>query len=90
MARVAEMWRRWPGAACQDHEPNLMFPVGYMKADMARAREVCERCPVARDCLDEALSDPTLQGVWAGTTPRQRETMRGEDWDAIFAEGSRP
>ena len=40
------------------------------------AAELCERCPVRRECLAYALADPLLDGYWAGTTPRERGRMR--------------
>ena len=36
----------------------------------AEAKAICARGPVANECLDYALSiGPSLQGVWAGTSP---------------------
>lgn len=40
------------------------------------AREVCAQCPVREACLEEALSDPTLDGIWAGTTVKERARLR--------------
>ena len=40
------------------------------------AMRVCGRCPVAAECLDEALRIETVEydrhGIWGGTTPKQR------------------
>jgi hypothetical protein len=42
----------------------------------AAAKTVCSVCPVRRECLAFALEDPQLQGVWGGTTARERAAMR--------------
>ncbi len=41
-----------------------------------RARMICSGCPVREDCLDYALSDPTLEGWWAGTSEKERRRLR--------------
>jgi WhiB family redox-sensing transcriptional regulator len=45
--------------------------------DPSVARAVCDQCPVRALCLDHALADTTLVGVWAGTTGRERGRIRG-------------
>ena len=40
------------------------------------ARAVCQSCPVQTECLDYALDDENLAGVWGGTTARERKAMR--------------
>jgi len=66
-----------------DERPTLKL------SELAKARAVCRRCPVARDCLDRALTRPEKFGVWAGTSGRQRERMllqieAGWDKDALI------
>ena len=34
--------------------------------DLARAKSICARCPVARDCLADALARGEPAGVWGG------------------------
>jgi len=41
-----------------------------------RAAVMCGRCPVAKECMDYALSHPSLKGIWAGTSERGRHRMR--------------
>lgn len=57
--------------------------------DVARAKAACAACPIVKGCLKWALANPdaTRIGVWAATTPRQRDRLRqrliarhGEDW----------
>lgn len=43
-----------------------------------QARQVCQQCPVRRDCLDFALTIPAeddVFGMFGGTTPSQRKSM---------------
>lgn len=70
-------WSEW--AACLREDPELFFPIseagpGLEQAD--RAKAVCRRCPVARECLDYALETGQDTGVWGGTTPLERRQLR--------------
>ncbi|WP_438817800.1 WhiB family transcriptional regulator, partial [Streptomyces clavuligerus] len=65
--RDAMAWQR--AAACADEDPELFFPVsgsGPGAEQVARARKVCERCPVVQDCLDWAKRTGQRTGVWGG------------------------
>lgn len=42
-----------------------------------KAKEVCRRCPVINECLSWAIENPDILGVLGGTTPRERQTLRG-------------
>ncbi len=82
LLRSLPAWQKH--AACADPPPGVdWFPergpgLPDPKAVVARAREVCASCPVSSECLEYALSDPTLQGVWAGTTEVERRQIRRE------------
>lgn len=39
-------------------------------------RELCSRCPVTDACLKYALENDIRFGIWGGTTPRDRYTLR--------------
>lgn len=39
------------------------------------AVSVCQSCPVSAQCLQFALSDPSLEGIWGGTTPEERVSL---------------
>jgi WhiB family redox-sensing transcriptional regulator len=75
-------WRRQ--AACRDADAELFFPderSGGHTHQLARARELCAGCQVRQPCLDLALHGPQAHndryGIFAGTTARQRSTLRG-------------
>ena len=42
------------------------------------AKNICALCPVADQCLEYALLDPQMQGVWGGTSHRQRVKILAE------------
>jgi WhiB family redox-sensing transcriptional regulator len=72
-------------AACR-HEPAVnFFPArdgDQATQQIAAARRVCATCAVALDCCAFALAEPAMQGVWAGTTPKQRQHARRDGWTA--------
>ena len=65
-------------AACTGADPELFFPLGERdvraKAD---AFSYCTRCTVHRACLDVALGDASLVGIWGGTDEHERRRLRG-------------
>jgi WhiB family redox-sensing transcriptional regulator len=70
--RIAAMRPDWMlRAACRGQGFGDFF-VGESVTMVA----VCDGCPVKTDCLDYALADSSLLGVWGGTTNRQRKALR--------------
>jgi WhiB family transcriptional regulator, redox-sensing transcriptional regulator len=67
-ARPAWMAR----AACRGMDSATFFP--SRGEPTAEAREVCAGCPVAGPCLAYAVAEG-LEGVWAGTSKRERRAM---------------
>ena len=68
-------------AACRGLDPDLFFPEqGHSTLE---AMEVCAGCPVAEECRDHAIATGEKQGIWGGTTGRQRRRLtvgtRGRD-----------
>lgn len=69
-------------AACRSEDPELFFPVsddGSSLLQIERARRICHRCPVLRECRGWALRNGERDGVWGGLTPRQRREMSVPD-----------
>jgi WhiB family transcriptional regulator, redox-sensing transcriptional regulator len=56
-----EMW------FAEDSEP------GYREANLLK--RICADCPVKQQCLEYSLHN-SVQGYWAGTTPRRRTELR--------------
>ena len=63
--------------ACLEH-PEVDFipanPSTEQNADEARA--ICGRCLCRAECAEYALADPTLLGIWAGSTTAERRMLR--------------
>ncbi|MEU8530485.1 WhiB family transcriptional regulator [Streptomyces sp. NPDC048629] len=76
---------RWPvppttKPACRDAEPGLFHPDrpgGPLPPDkVTAAKAVCRRCPVLSDCLTLAVRFRETEGIWGGTTPKERRWLR--------------
>lgn len=39
------------------------------------AKLICGRCPVARECLEHALTHGEIHGIWGGLSPRERREL---------------
>ena len=61
-------------AACRGQGPDEF--VRGPKSDYGTIRVLCGTCPVRRDCLEYALSDESLTGLWGGTTDTERRMIR--------------
>jgi len=62
---------------CIEEDSNLFFPEYYSDtAQVEKAKAVCDNCWIKGKCLDYAMQTPMLQGIWGGTTPRERKRLR--------------
>jgi WhiB family transcriptional regulator, redox-sensing transcriptional regulator len=69
------MLREWHlQAACRGRGPGDF--VQGPKFDYEEVREICDSCPVRLDCLEFALSDDSITGLWGGTTDVERRLIR--------------
>lgn len=71
--------------ACRDLSPSqksVFFPEKNRKRDVNKAKEICKKCPVRGLCLQFALSDEDIVGIWGGTTDQERSVMT-----ALFGPG---
>jgi WhiB family redox-sensing transcriptional regulator len=69
----------WSRAACSTTDPELFFPIssaGPAAHQMKRAKAICARCEIRKACLDYAIDVGPIQGVWGGTTERERRLLR--------------
>lgn len=58
--------------------PDVFHPDKNDYRSGAIAKWICHRCPMQEPCLLWAMSDPSLIGIHAGTTDKQRSAMRGK------------
>jgi WhiB family transcriptional regulator, redox-sensing transcriptional regulator len=61
-------------AACRGQGPDEF--VRGPKSNYITIRELCESCPVRPECLEYALADESLTGLWGGTTDTERRLIR--------------
>ncbi len=57
---------------CVGSDPDALFVQGK---EQRAAKVVCRGCPVALDCLSDALDNRTEFGVWGGMTERERRAL---------------
>ena len=70
-------WRH--RAVCRDEDPEKFFPVGNSGPallQIAEAKAVCRRCPVASECLAWALESGQDAGVWGGMSEDERRALK--------------
>ena len=62
---------------CSTIDPELFFVADWKSAHKERevAKSICASCPSATACFEYALTH-NVEGVWAGTTTRERKIMR--------------
>jgi hypothetical protein len=64
-------------------EPDLFFPLDAgISKELKRAKEMCGWCPVREQCLAYALTH-AVNGIWGGTTERERRHMQREGQLAV-------
>lgn len=60
-------------AKCKGMSPELFFPEG--SKGIAEAKRVCSLCPVNSKCLDYALDNEIMFGIWGGKSARERASL---------------
>lgn len=66
-------------ALCKGKNIDLWYPpldTDVPERFYSIAREVCRRCPVWRDCLDDGADE--RWGMWGGLTPVERKALGDE------------
>jgi WhiB family transcriptional regulator, redox-sensing transcriptional regulator len=66
-------WQR--RAACRG-EGTEGFVLARGAGGYTNAKGLCAVCAVRRECLEMALADDELVGLWGGTTSAERSRMR--------------
>lgn len=60
-------------ALCATTDPSAFFDGS--ESGLKAAIRVCNRCPVKVECLDYALQNGEMTGIWGGKTPEERKAM---------------
>ncbi|MGI8796920.1 MAG: WhiB family transcriptional regulator [Acidimicrobiia bacterium] len=86
---AALAWQK--DAVCREHVADVeWFPTQGRSAEPARA--ICKRCLVRVECLEFAIDNGIVDGVWGGTTGAQRDygARHGLDAPAVIARADVP
>lgn len=75
--------RDWTDERACNNSGVDFYPDARDHAGVEAAMALCKACPVRDLCLADALSRPGEEGIWGGTTKRQRKAI-------IRARGGRP
>ncbi|HLS44250.1 MAG TPA: WhiB family transcriptional regulator [Ornithinicoccus sp.] len=79
---VGDDWEWQHEGLCRTRGPELFFhPDGergsVKRAREARAKALCQECPVITHCRAHALGVPEPYGVWGGLTEEERQDILG-------------
>jgi WhiB family transcriptional regulator, redox-sensing transcriptional regulator len=61
---------------CQETDPEAWFADKGDWWAVHRSRELCNLCPVKRQCAEYAIVNNELYGVWGGLTTKERLAIR--------------
>ena len=61
---------------CINYDTDILFPEEYEPSDVAQAKSICGNCWMKDKCLSFALQMNEKEGVWGGTTPKERHSIR--------------
>lgn len=67
-----------PEAACRRYRsPDIFFPGSKRETEtwLPIIKSICETCIEAVPCLEYALKHQIDYGIWAGTTPEERDLI---------------
>lgn len=59
-------------AACQREDPEMWFSEGRANA---KAKRICNSCPVRPKCLQWSLDEAQQWGMWGGVSQQERRQM---------------
>ncbi len=68
-------------AACRDYDNVLFFGEEgeselEKQAREARAKAICQTCPVREPCLEFAMETNQKYGIWGGLTDKERASLK--------------
>lgn len=71
MSHTENTWRQH--GACNGLDPSIFFPDSEEASDEAKG--ICAECMVRVSCLEHALTVREKDGVWGGTTEKERRRI---------------
>ena len=76
VVQIVKVGRWTDRAACRGTDTEIFFPANA--DEEAEALSICATCPVRAQCLEYAVRNKEIYGIWGGTTPDQRRRIRRE------------
>jgi len=64
----------WEEAACRFTDPEIFFNLDA--GSQARAREICDACPIRVQCFNFALDEKLEYGIFGGFTADERKNIK--------------
>jgi len=64
---------------CRESDPDAWFPSEENPKGGWRyqaPKKLCQKCPVQNLCLEFALINDEIDGLWGGMTPKERKQLR--------------
>lgn len=55
---------------------DLFFSESRSRHEAAAAKKLCSLCPIRQECLEMALINNEIHGIWGGTSPNDRRKLR--------------
>lgn len=68
------IWRNQ--AACTGIDSDIFYPASEDENEAIEAKAICALCPVQDTCLEHALNSREREGIWGGTTERERRRIQ--------------
>jgi WhiB family redox-sensing transcriptional regulator len=68
-------------AACRNGHREVFFPPAHLEHREERsareelAKRICKDCPVRLECLDQAVSNREIHGIWGGLNEEERRRL---------------
>lgn len=65
-------------AECIGSDPELFYPErnrSLYRLQVMAAKAICADCPVRTECLDNAIEQSDVFGIWGGLTAEERDTV---------------
>lgn len=76
-----------PQRACKGKDPSFFFPQRGNTVAILEAKAFCKtECNVREDCLEYALINNETEGVWGGTSGKERRVIRPRWVRTLMAE----
>lgn len=61
------------GALCAQTDPDIFYP--EKGGSVREAKALCRQCPITQRCLEEALANREVYGIWGAMTSRERHRL---------------